>query len=431
MSNKTGFNTTGFNAGTASLVFVSATAAFTAGVTSDFTGGAYAIKASTDFVNTSETVFESGLKTSLLYADLASESGNYFHPSVDRSGNGTWNVQGTNEFNASVDISGKGDFAISSYFFANTEFRIGEGTWTTSSDLEGTGNRVDFAAVSLISIQTLVNDADPQINGLMTGAWESSNATWIEPTVDRGLGYINHDAYGFLNIDGNWDNTSFLTALFTTGAFVNVNADIDMIANRVINGGDLSWSSEIDLTMTPDSKQVSYADFPITATTEIIATREIHASSANWSHDATTFTGKARMSRVGHWSLVNVATINAITKSQLAGETNFTPTSALEFEQPVIWKRARTNWKATGKVTKIKTLKIKSANADLIAALTNNFVSTRIKSARVFMSGLGSTLYSGGVLRLVDAPVSRQFHIKKRDRSFTVPGTNKKLEVST
>lgn len=430
MLNSDKFNSTGFNSGTASLVLISASAAFSAGVSTDFTGGGYAVKAEAPLQASAQTSFASGVRTSLLTADLAGTSNNYFEPSVIRQGLGTWQLDAAVVSNPTLDIVGRADLSMTAQFFANTDFRTGEAAWISdASTLAPIANRVKFINASWAPDTVLTNDGVLQINGLMTGAWQHTSQLWSEPTVNRGLGFINHDGYGFLNGGASWDNQSFLTALFTTGGFIGNSSALAVTGTKIIDAGKQVWTNVADLDSVPVSEQMAQLDLTHTAAIEMDAVRSIYPIAGGWEISGATFRGKALMHRAAQSSLAINTTLAGITKSRLAAVVQLTHEASVEFDGSIMWQKGTASFTVSTS-TQLKADRIQSTTVSFNTTAAVTFDGLRSTQVSMDMSGFGANLFLPGVLRLVDAPLARQFRVPAQNRTFIVPRRGKKFEVA-
>lgn len=431
MINGSRFNAAGFNAGTSSLVLVSAAVAFTAGATTDFSGGGFVYSSGADFVSTNQTLSIEGSKTTHLSLDLVTSSDNYFNATALFTSDGDWVVQSSHEFDSILTAQSSAEFDQSSLFSISTQFRNAEITLISNgSTFTGIGNRIDFAEVDYVSQGYLVNDLEPQIDGAMVAAWVSTTDLWTEATHDRNLGYIEHDSYGFITVNADWATTGFLTAIFTTGGFIGSNAVLDASAIRITKAKNTVWPGTAELTASANINHAVSSALVASSQVEISGIRITHGNSNNWAARGIVLPSKALMKYRSQSSMVTASSMTGTTKMKRAGRAQWADTATFDFDEPIIWHRGLASFTHVA-TTSMKAHRLFSA----VMGLSNQADLTSIAKRDAFgamdMSGLGATVTIAARLKLLPASLKRTFIIPAQNRTFIVAGTDNKLKVAS
>jgi len=451
MANTTKFNSIGFNAGTVSLVFVAASANFSAGIASaDFGSGILAEQADFDWSISASAELDPILQNAI-EASLSGAGGHNFEPSLERSGAGNWSIDSQLEAVGVAELHANMDLAVNGQLFANSDFRVGEAAWTSSgSTLDPDPNRVRTTTAPFNGSVTWLAD---EISGLIRtveGSWSASGETHWGATLDTGLGYIIHDGFLPWENKAEWNNP-LNAGIFTTGGFVSGEAIFTIDPNLLPENQQNRWAITADLSPDAGANRAAETTFVAEATLDGAIDRDAYVT-ASWTGRAT-MQGKVQMHRYGNWPLNVSLILGATSKSLLGarvsvtsvgswttpegtlweqGRMSWTGLNSVKFSGGIIWEQSAANWKAAAKLSKPKTDRTRLVNMRLrtTTSITHPVV-TRIRTVEMYVSGLASTITASAVLRLVAAPKHRRFTVPEQNRYFRVTDNNNKFEVGT
>lgn len=431
MFNGNKLNSSGLNSSANALVFISAVAAFSVSTTSDFAGGGFVRKAVVNLQSTVTSSFSESIKILPLELNLGTSPQLYPNAGVNQVITSNWDsnanllsintlIETSVDMVANVGLTGYTDFIEADPIFVSS-----------GANFVADGRRGKSIFATYEAAAQFANPLDPQINGLMTGEWTPGSHLWVDATIDTGLGYLELDGYTFWSADVAWDNTSYLTAIFTTGGFIGFGANLDNVPTKTLFNRSDSWNSIAEFEIAAITEQQASSGFSVNTTISAPLLRTAYSLANNWVTTSDFVAGRVYMGRAGYAQLTigNTLSISTVVMTRRS-RTDFSGTVTVTFGGGIIWDQAVASWQADAD-TNISGHRLFTTTIDFVGGLEIEEINAkRTIYAAVPMAGSLGTLTAAIALRLVDAPLARQFRIPAQDRTFIVPAKGRKYEVA-